>query len=371
MEADEDQTDSTFGDGSSELGGTTTTSIRSAITKYEFENGRRYHAYKAGQYVFPNDETELERMDIEHHNQGLMLGALHLCPLKAPQEILDIGTGSGVWAIDMADQYPSASIIGTDLSPVQPTSIPPNLRFYVDDFEEEWTFGSNRFDLVHARFIMSCVSDYSRLYKEAFDSIKPGGYFEILDMESGCYSDDGTLPEDSATVKWWRLLSEATDKIGRSIPKVGEHKTLMEGAGFVDVQDLVLKRPTNDWPKDPEMKEIGRVSDALELSRCHPLTLCDKFSCLNYLQGLEGFTLAPFTRILGWTVEEVQVFLAQVRTESTNRKMHGYQKGYYFVCPTSSIILLNTFQVWWHGVGSLARMITAGQQLNTQHSGAL
>lgn len=71
----------------------------------------------------------------------------------------------------------------------------------------------------------------------------------------------------------------------------------------------------------------------LNLFRCHDLILCDKFSCLNYLQGLEGFTLAPFTRILDWTVEEVQVFLAQVRTESTNRKMHGYQKGYQFLCP--------------------------------------
>lgn len=260
MEADTYDLDSTFGDGGSEAGGSSTTSIRSAITNYEYEHGRRYHAYKPGLYFFPNDESELERMDIEHHNQGLQLGALHLAPLHTPQEILDLGTGSGIWAIDMADKYPSAVIIGTDLSPVQPTLVPPNVRFEVDDFEEEWTFGRDRFDLVHARFLMSSVSDYPKLYKQAFDAIKPGGFLEISDIECGTFSDDDTLPSDTATVKWWRLMEEAAAKAGRPAPKAEQYKKWMEEVGFVDVEERILKRPTNDWPKDPKMKEIGRVS---------------------------------------------------------------------------------------------------------------
>jgi hypothetical protein len=52
-----------------------------------------------------------------------------------------------------------------------------------------------------------------------------------------------------------------------------------------------------------------------------------KFTCLNYLEGVEGFTLAAFTRALDWSVEEVQVLLAQIRKEWTKRTMHGYQKG--------------------------------------------
>ncbi len=68
-----------------------------AITKYELKNGRRYHAYNASQYVFPDDEIDLERMNIEHHNQGSQLGTLRIWPLSNPQEVLDIGTGSGIW----------------------------------------------------------------------------------------------------------------------------------------------------------------------------------------------------------------------------------------------------------------------------------
>jgi methylase of polypeptide subunit release factors len=45
----------------------------------------------------------------------LMDGEIHLSPLKDPQRILDIGTGTGIWAIDAADRYPMAEVIGTDL----------------------------------------------------------------------------------------------------------------------------------------------------------------------------------------------------------------------------------------------------------------
>lgn len=47
-------------------------------------------------------------------------GHLHLAPLVSPMKILDIGTGTGIWAIEMADHYPDSLVIGTDLSPVQP-----------------------------------------------------------------------------------------------------------------------------------------------------------------------------------------------------------------------------------------------------------
>lgn len=46
---------------------------------------------------------------------------LHLAPIgPSPQRALDIATGSGIWAIDFANKYPSAVVIGTDLSAVQP-----------------------------------------------------------------------------------------------------------------------------------------------------------------------------------------------------------------------------------------------------------
>jgi cyclopropane fatty-acyl-phospholipid synthase-like methyltransferase len=56
-----------------------------------------------------------------HHLFTLMLGGkLHLAPIENPHRILDVGTGTGIWALDIAEQYPEAEVLGTDLSPIQP-----------------------------------------------------------------------------------------------------------------------------------------------------------------------------------------------------------------------------------------------------------
>lgn len=90
----------------------------------------------------PTDQTEQARLDLHHEIMVGLLAGLHKSPLKDPTHILDVGTGTGVWAIDVADKYPAAQVIGFDLSPIQPAWVPPNCRFIVDDAELEWMFGA-------------------------------------------------------------------------------------------------------------------------------------------------------------------------------------------------------------------------------------
>ena len=264
MEADsEHDQDSTFG-GERDSIASSSTSLNSSITKYQYENGRRYHAYQSGKYSFPNDERELNRMDIEHHNQRLQLdGRLHICPLVDPKEVLDLGCGTGIWVVDMADEYPTAQVVGTDLSPVQPTWVPPNCRFDVDDFELDWTFGDDRFDMIHEQFLLGSVSSYPELFKKVYTALKPGGWFEVIEMEAGTFSDDGTVVKDSACNRWGELLSEAFAKLSKPIVPVDNFEVLLKQAGFANVNCQIMKRPINDWPKNPKMKEIGRVSSVL------------------------------------------------------------------------------------------------------------
>lgn len=78
------------------------TSAESSVRDYLYENGRRYHSFREGTYNFPNDDVEQEREDMKHAMVKLLCSQkLHFSPLgEHPQQILDMGTGTGIWAIE-------------------------------------------------------------------------------------------------------------------------------------------------------------------------------------------------------------------------------------------------------------------------------
>lgn len=68
------------------------TSVHSSVYDYEQENGRTYHAYKAGRYPLPNDVEEQNRMDSKFFlallsclTDGFALTSLLPCPSPSPQ----------------------------------------------------------------------------------------------------------------------------------------------------------------------------------------------------------------------------------------------------------------------------------------------
>jgi trans-aconitate methyltransferase len=108
------------------------------------------------------------------HEQWRLLydGKLLLSPQERFQRVLDIGTGTGKWAIEFADEHPEASVIGVDISPIQPNMVPPNCEFQIDDADKQWTWRSG-FELIHGRMLHGCLRGPTNLFKQAFRYVLP------------------------------------------------------------------------------------------------------------------------------------------------------------------------------------------------------
>ncbi|KAF4454183.1 hypothetical protein F53441_3183 [Fusarium austroafricanum] len=306
--------DSALGDTDAE---SSTASLTSTIYKYRVENGRTYHAYKDGNYIGPNDNLEQERLDLQHALCLLTFdNQLLLAPIFREGEIpvrrvLDVGTGTGCWAIDFADEHPEATIIGIDLSPIQPSLVPPNVQFQVDDVEDDWTF-SEPFDYIYTRFMTVSLANWPRFFEQSLTHLNPGGWIEVVDILPPT-SDDGTMSPNTALYKWSNLLLESTEKMGRPFRGTVSYKSQMEEAGYKNVTQRDYKWPQNRWPKDPKYKELG--SWTLE----------------NITSGLEAISIALFTRVLGWSKTELDVFLVDVRKDLKNPSIHAYWP-IYVIC---------------------------------------
>ncbi|KAK3947033.1 S-adenosyl-L-methionine-dependent methyltransferase [Pseudoneurospora amorphoporcata] len=289
-----------------------TASISSSILQYRTINGRTYHSDSVTNtsYWGPNDQKQNEMLDIFHHAITIALdGDLYKAPITdKPKNVLDIGTGTGLWAIDFADKFPECNVIGTDVSAIQPTWVPPNVRFEIDDYNKEWTYKADSFDLIHMRWITGTVNDWHALYKEAYRCCKPGGWIEHIDASGAVWSDDGTVEEDMALGQWGKLWQEAGRHLGTPFD-ILEKNTQEEGmkeAGFVNISKTTYPIPVSPWSKEKKWRDVGLYF----------------YAVIN--QDLEGATQFIFGNVLGWTKEEITQYLAVMKREIKNLNIHAY-----------------------------------------------
>ncbi|CAG8040142.1 unnamed protein product [Penicillium salamii] len=256
---------------------TYTMSITSTALNYRYENGRRYHSYHEGEYV------------LTHHIYNLLLkGELTLAPVTKPHRVLDLGTGTGIWAMDYAE-------------------VPPNCRFEVDDFEQAWSH-QQPFDLIHGRELEGCIRDHGRFFAQTLDNLNPNGWLEMATFETKTYSDDDTHLKATNFLYAIKNIHESSKLFGKDMASSSTWKSRMESAGFVNVTEEVYLLPQSPWPKDPKLKELGRYHQ------------------LNMIEAISPYTYALFTRMLRWSRVEIEALLAGIRKELRNTSYHLYTK---------------------------------------------
>ncbi|KAK2743784.1 hypothetical protein FQN57_004721 [Myotisia sp. PD_48] len=284
------------------------------------ERGRWYHGFRKGVYMYPCDETEQDRLDLMHKLLSVArVERLHDPHVRIPPpppngvmargqspRILDLGCGTGIWAIDMAKEYPHAYVLGTDLAPMQPNNPPPNCEFQSSrDYESPWLLGEDSWDFIHLQLACGSVSSWPNLYSKVFAHLKPGtGYFEQVEIDFEPRSYDAPL--NGPLVDWYHHLKEATDQAKKPIAFNRSTEHMLKEAGFVDVTHEVIGLPLNEWPPDQHEKLVGKW-----------YSLAFTESALTLLQG-------PLTRISQWPLANVRQLADQAVSQAYNPNVRAF-----------------------------------------------
>lgn len=269
-----------------------TVSLTGSTIEQCFENGRRYCNQT---YYMPNDDEEQTRLAITHQAYlSVLEGKLTLSGVSpGVTRILDIGAGSGDWALAMSEKFPEAEIIATDISAFQFNDVPPNVFFEVDDAQEEWTY-SELFDFIHIRGLTGAFKDWSTIYTSAWKHLRPGGFLEVSDF--GFISVKGSIP-NSYTSAFNGACQAAAEKAGTPIGLDHLRKPIIEAAGLSVVKSRAIDVPLGTWSPDRRKALAG------------------KMALVSALEGLEATSLRLLTRQMAWKQEDVRDLCEKVKEE--------------------------------------------------------
>lgn len=205
-------------------------------------------------YMLPADMEETNRLDFQHY---LLRNAFHgnyAAPIARPRAILDVGTGTGRWAREMALQFPSANVIGFDIT-TPPTEEAPsaeqstervdlrpaNYVFVQGNVLEGLPFPDGTFDFVHMRLLVLALTPkgWPFVISELARVTAPGGWVESVE-----YGGSAGSPAISQLIAWGTQASALRGIDTGMSRRVG---TLLRSAGLVNVQEQEINTPLGTW----------------------------------------------------------------------------------------------------------------------------
>ncbi|KAF8210562.1 S-adenosyl-L-methionine-dependent methyltransferase [Mycena galopus ATCC 62051] len=127
---------------------------------------------------------QLSRLDAQSNGIDNFLNN-KLCPedIGQPQKILEIGAGSGAWAIRAAKQYPEAQVLAVDMNPLPARPLPSNLSYQQVNLLEPFPFASGSFDVVHIRLVLCHLPDGLSVLSRIIDLVAPGGWLLVDEID--------------------------------------------------------------------------------------------------------------------------------------------------------------------------------------------
>ncbi|KAI1791430.1 S-adenosyl-L-methionine-dependent methyltransferase [Ganoderma leucocontextum] len=268
----DDDDDATYSDTSD---GLVEVSTREIPGYFQERGGRLFHSHARSPYPLPVDQEEHQRQNGLNQLLRRLIGDSSVGPVRdilvdVPGEerrVLDLGTGTGEWVLDMAREFPRVRFYGPALSdsPSVPVPIatrypPHNVLFELHDIAEKFRYDSSSIDFVHARSISMAVRDYGAVLPEIARVLRPDGLFVSNEWGRCPIMLDGSdlALHAPSTSEFFRAVRETLhERCG--IPTVAhEIPELLQDSGFFT--GIVSRRhymPIGSWHDDPGLRDLG------------------------------------------------------------------------------------------------------------------
>ncbi|KAK0499110.1 S-adenosyl-L-methionine-dependent methyltransferase [Armillaria luteobubalina] len=222
-------------------------------------------------YFLRDNATDLEwkRLDEFHDGMRSFLGGqLSFAPIENPRRIIDIGAGSGAWALQAAEMFPESQIVAADIKPLPPRPYPSNVSFQkLDIIKPVAEELAESFDIVHIRLLFYHIPEkqISLVLNNATCLLKPKGWLLIEDCgkQIGLETSKGPAMVTVEKIYMSMLRSKGLN------PIIGEHleKYLRELDCCSEINarcvPLVL---TTDQQRAGETAQIRSLSNALRIT---------------------------------------------------------------------------------------------------------
>jgi ubiquinone/menaquinone biosynthesis C-methylase UbiE len=174
--------------------------------------------------------------------------------------ILDIASGPGGWALEVAFEHPDIEVVGIDISRAMieyarmraRTQRLSNAGFLVMNVLSPLDFPDDSFDLINARFLLSFMlpATWPKLLRECMRITRPGGAIRITEV------NDLGMSTSPALEKLNALAMRASKVAGRSFSQEEQHTGILPRLGHLlreaGYQQIQLKAHVIDSSKGTE-----------------------------------------------------------------------------------------------------------------------